>query len=618
MIRHTTRLGLLVALGSAVLSASAAAGFADDPLKTANDLPPTLDQRLADAGLPPCSNDAPVAALTLLDVVRRALCFNPQTRQAWSAIEAQTAALGVGRAAYLPTATLNAGVSRVNEKVKYPGMSELNSSLHGGSNEETLALNWVLYDFGLRAANLRRERALLDAVSASQDESTRAVFIDAARAYYTAVQTQATFTADLDAEQVARRSVDVVVAKVNAGVGSDADRLQATTAAAQTSLSRIRANEDLQKALGAVAVVMGIRPGSVLSVQAPRALPAEIPEVSAMADRLIDQAMRVHPKIAAAHAQLEAARDDITAIQAGGRPSISLAAIGDRSDNPVDRVSTEQTIESSSVGLQLNIPLFEGFGRTYRIRQAQAELQGREAAVFAAQQDVAQNVWDSYVSVRASTEDLKASEILLDNATQSFDLATGRYKSGVGSVIELLKAQSDLASAREYDAQSRTRWRLARLQLATSLGEVDLSSLADPAPAEPASFAPAQQQLRTAAPAAAPIGPAPAPRVSSILPRPVVGGRGPQALTINGEYFLDGATVQLHDRTHGIDYPDRVPILVEATSIWVWADIGCDAAWTAEVVNPDGRRSGERPFEVSGSCDTAARDAGMRAMPTPQ
>ncbi len=467
----------LVALALAAVAGATRAGFPDDPLRTAYGLPASAGQRVAAAGLAPCAAAAPAGALTLLDTVRRALCSSPRTRQAWSEVEAQAATVGIGRSAYLPTANLSTSFGKVNELDQVSGAPELDASLHGDSNEETIGLNWVVYDFGLRAANLRHERALLAAAAASQDEAIRAVFIEAARDYFGAEQAQASFNADIETEQAARRSMDAVEVKVGAGVGAEADWLQAKTAYAQAGLKRIRDGENLRDALGLVALAIGLRPGAPLLLAAPGDSVADLPQLNAVADQLIDRALHAHPRIAAAQAKLEAANDAAAAARAAGRPSLAFAAVGDRSDNPVNRVSTRQTIETSSIGLQLTIPLFEGFGRAYRIRRAQAEAEGREADLLEVQQEVSREVWDSYVAVRGSSESLAASKTLLDTATESFNLALGRYQSGVGGVIELLKAQSDLAAAREEDVRARTRWRLSRLQLAASLGSIDFDSL---------------------------------------------------------------------------------------------------------------------------------------------
>ncbi len=583
-----------------------AAGLSD-PFGTADELPAPSAERVAVAGLPPCSYGGPRGPLTLLDTVRRALCYNPQTRAAWANVEAHAAAVGLRQSAYLPTVNVSAGISQVNELDKYSGMPELNSSLHTLSNEESASLNWVLYDFGLRSANLHYERALLDAASASQDDAIQSVYLDAVQAYFTAEAAQATQGADTEAEQAAWQSFQAADAKAAAGVGSEADRLQARTAYAQATLNRIRSREDMRDAVGALAVVMGMRPGADLTLpKATGSIPDGTPP-GASVDQLIERAMHAHPKISAVRARLDAARDGISAARAGGRPSIAFTAIGDRSDTPINRVSTKQEIDTSSIGLQLTIPLFEGFGRTYRVRQAEAEAEGREAELFAAQQQVAQDVWRSYMAVRRSSEDNQAVRLLLDSASQSFDLALGRYQSGVGSILELLKAQTDLASARQQGVLARTRWRVARLQLAASLGQIDFTSLQDP-------DAGASTVVAPAGPGEGPAGASPAPAshpvaasantpvIASISPNPVSGVYSPQVLTLIGSHFLEGARVTFRDKTHGLSYVGRAPITRAETRLQVKAKVGCNAQWTAEVVNPDAHSSGEVPFRVTGRC----------------
>ncbi len=471
------RTGLVVALVLALLPFGLRAASFDDPLATQAALPDTPAKRVVASGLMPCVVGAVDGPLTVLDAVRRALCHHPQTRQAWAAVEARNAAVGVGKAAYLPTLGASASVSQAHAKVTYPDAAVLNSTYDGRSDQERLSLDWVLFDFGLRAANLRHERALLDAAGASLDDTVQAVFLEAARAYYAAAEAEATLATKAEAERIAARVVDVVEAKLEAGVGQEVDRLQARTALANASLDRIRAAQRVDAALAAVAVASGIRPGTPIVLAGLVDAPPPDDGFDDKVDRLIQQAVHAHPRIAAAQSQLDAARETVAATRAAGRPTVSVAAVGDRSNTPLDRVATEQTIETSSIGLNLTIPLFEGFGRHYRIRQAEAEVEGRKADLFAAQQDVAQTVWDSYVTVRGSAREREAVAAVLDTANRSFELALGRYESGVGNIIELLNAQSALAGAREQDVVVRARSRLARLQLAASLGRLDFALL---------------------------------------------------------------------------------------------------------------------------------------------
>jgi outer membrane protein len=462
-----------LALYACALQGSARADVFADPFDTAGKLPLPVSERLATLDLP-CRSGPLETPLTALDAVRHALCDNPGTRQAWAAVEAQAAAVGIGQSAYLPTLNIAASASRVSVRDKYPDQPALDSSFDGNSNEESVNLDWVLYDFGLRAANLRQERALFKALCASQNDAILTVFLETARAYFAAEQAQATFAAQSAAEQTARQSAAVAEGKLKAGVGLEVDRLQAKTAYAQASLNRVQAHEELQRALGALAVAIGARAGTPITLPPSDSAAADGGGVDAKIDLLMSRALQVHPKIIAAQARMDAAQDAVSAARAGGRPTLAFTAFGDRSDTPVDRVSSRQTIESSGVGLTLRAPIFAGFGRTYRVRQARAALEGSEADLFAAKQDVARSVWESYVAVRGSSDAREASRDLLDNASQSFELASGRYKAGVGNIIELLQAQSDLATARQQDAFARTRWRLARLELAASLGRIDI------------------------------------------------------------------------------------------------------------------------------------------------
>ncbi|PYP63837.1 MAG: hypothetical protein DMD26_14085 [Gemmatimonadetes bacterium] len=68
------------------------------------------------------------------------------------------------------------------------------------------------------------------------------------------------------------------------------------------------------------------------------------------------------------------------------------------------------------------------------------------------------------------TERVHTAADLLASATESESVARGRYREGVGSIVDLLIAQSALADARAQDAQARWQWRGALAQLAHDIG----------------------------------------------------------------------------------------------------------------------------------------------------
>ena len=71
---------------------------------------------------------------------------------------------------------------------------------------------------------------------------------------------------------------------------------------------------------------------------------------------------------------------------------------------------------------------------------------------------------------------MATSEELFKSATESYDVASGRYKAGVGGILDLLAAQAALESARAQRVQAYTDWHLALAQLAHDAGTLSPTS----------------------------------------------------------------------------------------------------------------------------------------------
>jgi outer membrane protein len=74
--------------------------------------------------------------------------------------------------------------------------------------------------------------------------------------------------------------------------------------------------------------------------------------------------------------------------------------------------------------------------------------------------------------LETETADVKASDEFFETATQSYKVAQGRYKAGIGTILELISAQSAVANAPQQCVQAVSNWRFARLKLALSLGKL--------------------------------------------------------------------------------------------------------------------------------------------------
>jgi TolC family type I secretion outer membrane protein len=414
----------------------------------------------ADAPSSPCVPQAFDHPLDLFEVVDTALCNNPQTREAWANSRVFAAQLGASKSGYLPSAALNASASR-----NWP-----DSNPSTNQNSVGLNLSYLLYDFGARAANVETAEQLLAAASATQDSTVQAVFLASVQAYYLVQASFAAQHAAIESERAAKESLAAAEARYNAGSATPADRLQAQTAYSQATLNRITADGGLKNAQGTLANMLALdahRNVTLVAADTGSAPASFDGDIAA----LIEQARLRRPDLQAAAAQFKAAEASADAARAADRPTLSLGASTNRYDN--DGLATR----GSSIGVTLNVPIFTGYAPTYRIRAAEAQVEARAAQLERLRLQVALDVWTAYQNLTTASQSLRTTADLLDSAEQSERVALGRYKAGVGSILDVLNAQSALASARQQRVQSSFNWNISRAILAQSMGNLDADLL---------------------------------------------------------------------------------------------------------------------------------------------
>jgi outer membrane protein len=104
------------------------------------------------------------------------------------------------------------------------------------------------------------------------------------------------------------------------------------------------------------------------------------------------------------------------------------------------------------------------------VREARANLKAAQAALLLQEQEVIEDVWNSYYDFRTAAGQLDASEAFLASALESYEASSARYRAGVGDIVELLNAQSLLAQARAQKVQATTSVFTSYAELVHSIG----------------------------------------------------------------------------------------------------------------------------------------------------
>lgn len=440
------------------------ASAASDPLSAmdgveAGDFPQT-----ADPGR--CDRDKINKPLTLADVVDLTLCNNPQTRTLWASARAQAANVGIGMSAYLPTLSAQAGASRTRT-------SAAGNTTNYSNRNASLTAGYLLFDFGGRAATLENAKQLLVAANATRDATLQTNFLTAVQSYYGLLSAQANVEALQVAVASAKESLAAAEARYLAGVATPADKLQAQTALSQAQLNLITALGAARTAQGTLANIMGFdATQSFLLAPLPETTPD--PAVEQDIGKLIEQARQKRPDLRAAEAQIKAAEAQLTATRATGLPTINLSASAGSQN-----LSGTPVTNSSSIGITLNVPLFTGYRNTYQNRAAELQIEGKVAARDLLANQIALDVWKAYQAMLTNSQALLTATDLVASAELSERMTLGRYKAGVAnmSILDVLNAQSALASARQQRVSALYNFQASRLGLAQAIGQLDLTQV---------------------------------------------------------------------------------------------------------------------------------------------
>lgn len=468
---------LLMLVALSALSAAAA----DEPIRFTTEKSPVVDDGMtaaaagepwrAQAPLPrvpePRSTPiaAPTPALSLPQLTDLALSNNPATREAWSAARAEAAALGIAHSLYFPQ--IDGLVNLTHSKsISSSGTAVPAQTRYGPA----LSLGYLLFDFGARAGRVEAARYRLLAANLLQNRALQDVVLLVEQTYYQVLGLDQLVAANREALKSVEASLDAANTRRQAGLATVGDVFRAETAVGQARLTLRRNEGELAKARGRLAVAVGV------AVNTPFTLKhwPEVPPVTEMresVDIVLDEARATRPDLVAAEAQARAAQAGVGAAKAAGLPTLELTTNIGRTAFAGDSPASN----SYSVGLSLRIPLFSGFSRTYSVRQAQALADQAAAARDRLFRQTELEVWQAYFDLNAAASAVDTSISVLKSADQSAEVALGRYKSGVGSLLDLLTAQADQANARVQTIQTQLDWYTGLARLAHARGALPLT-----------------------------------------------------------------------------------------------------------------------------------------------
>jgi outer membrane protein len=391
-----------------------------------------------------------------------------------------------GRSTLLPSVNFTANSTYNNNEVQYNQAGLPPTILQGTSrfinNGAAITLvqplyrqnNWQVYS----ESELQVAQSEAQFKSAEQD-----LILRVAQAYFDVLSAQD--GVNLTAAQNTAINEQLAQAKRNFEVGSATitDTLEAQARYDLVDAQAIAARSNLQIKERALQQLTNAKPKDIQAVGP--AFKLEMPQ-PADAEKWVEQAQLGNMQLAVAQAGAELADKEVVRNRGGHYPTLDLVGsygknkitpVGDGSFlNGNNALDTDQT--TSYLGVQLNVPLFQGGSTNSKWREAEANRDRANADLESARRNVDLQTRQAYTGVVDGISQVMALEQALKSSEKLLEASKLGQEVGVRTNLDVLNAQQQLFSTRRDLYLAKYNYLVSRLKLKAAVGNLAEDELA--------------------------------------------------------------------------------------------------------------------------------------------
>ncbi|WP_166357935.1 TolC family outer membrane protein [Pseudomonas akapageensis] len=418
--------------------------------------------------------EAPLSNKTdLVSVYQEAVNNNSDLAAAQSGYAAQKEIVPQARAGLLPN--LSGGANALNTRTEFDDPS-ITAKRSGMSWQATLAQpvfhaeRW----FQLQAAEAVNEQAALQLSATEQN-----VILQSAENYFSVLRAQDGLAASKAEEAAFKRQLDQSNERFDVGLSDKTDVLQSQASYDTARANRITSQRQVDDAFEALITFTNRQYISIQGMS--HTLPVVTPTPND-AKAWVDTATQQNLNLLATNYAVSAAEETLRQRKAGHAPTVDAVAQYQKGDNdnlgfsnPAANVHGD--IAQTSIGLQLNIPIYSGGLTSSQVRQAYQQLNQTEQQRESLRRQVVENTRDLHRAVNTDVEQVKARKQSIISNQSALEATEIGYQVGTRNIVDVLDAQRSLyTSVRDYN-NARYDYILDNLRLKQAAGTLNPSDL---------------------------------------------------------------------------------------------------------------------------------------------
>lgn len=419
---------------------------------------------------------AEVKPLSLVDVYNQALAHDPTLASALSANKAAQEIIEQGKALYRPVVNFNAGTNASNVDAKFMGTG---IPFRGGVR------SYEGFNYGVEARQpIYRKQNLV------QMDQTKTQVSQADKQLYLAQQelilrtTQAYFDVLLAQDRIdlidaqkstILRQLDQAKAYFEVGTATITDINEAQARYDLIVAQEIATINEHQIAKRGVQAITGEIPQKLVTVK----VDIKTNTLEQSMEKWLEVAAQNNLNIQIRQDALKLSEQEIERAKAGHLPT--LDAVASYNDNYANggAYGFGSDLKTATIGVLLQIPLYQGGDTSSRVRQAGFNKQKAQDDVEIARRQMELDTQRAYLNLSTSIAQVKAYEQALISSQIQLDSTNTGYDVGVRTGVDVLNAQQQLFSAKRDLLQARYSYLVNIIRLKVVSGVVAEADLAD-------------------------------------------------------------------------------------------------------------------------------------------
>ncbi len=317
---------------------------------------------------------------------------------------------------------------------------------------------WGRYNYGYQAAKLQYEAAENDLITAYEK-----LRLDVSEAFYRVLIAQEFVDVANQSVELVKEQLKIAETSFTAGATTNFDVLRAKVQLANAESQLIRAKNGVRTAKNAFKTLLNMPLTEQITVEGT----FDTPQVNIKLDELIEIALAKRPEITRSKLNEQAGEKQLSVSKTRSLPDLSFFSNYQFSHN--ERLTEMNRIWS--LGLQLNIPIFDGFASRAGVKQSESVLNQLQLGTKQITSAIEFEVRNAYLALLEAKTIIDVQRETVSQAEESVRIATIQFENGIITTVELSDTQLALMQAKVNRLQAQHDYVVGLAKLEKAIGQ---------------------------------------------------------------------------------------------------------------------------------------------------